>query len=492
MTLIPELPDNAELPETPELSRSAPSEEPHEEQLEALPDFDCIIVGGGLAGLVAARDLAIGGVSVALLEGSDRLGGKLSAQQLDGLSLDAGADSFATRNAELLAYLGKIGLGEQIVFPRSSQQWLQLPIGKAKPLPQQNVLGIPAVPLASEVIDIVGLGGALRAQWDALLPGLVGSSKPSLGGFVRARMGAKVLQRLVAPLAIARWGRHPDELQLDSVAPELRRGLKQEESLASAVRALLSQSQGDSGTASLRGGLSSLVATLTHDLDRFGVTVRLSTPVAALDAEGIELADGSRLLARQVILAAPDAGLTGRAPAVGPASTSVVLVTLVVTSAQLDGAPRDSGVIVAPGVPGVVAREVNHLSATWAWLDEQAGEHRHVLRLRYDGEAATATSETALRAQALSEATALLGVPLGEAELRAFSRHEWTMGERDPRAIPDTLVLIGETAAGPELGGIITQARASAARIITELAELDDNAAPDAHTPTTPAEGHPA
>ena len=40
-------------------------------------DYDAIVIGGGLAGLVATRDLSSAGLRVALLEGRDRLGGRV-------------------------------------------------------------------------------------------------------------------------------------------------------------------------------------------------------------------------------------------------------------------------------------------------------------------------------------------------------------------------------------------------------------------------------
>ena len=43
-----------------------------------------IVVGGGVAGLVAARELVLGGEQVLLLEASDRLGG-IVAHQLEGV-----------------------------------------------------------------------------------------------------------------------------------------------------------------------------------------------------------------------------------------------------------------------------------------------------------------------------------------------------------------------------------------------------------------------
>jgi len=48
------------------------------------------VVGGGLAGLVAARHLAGGGVDVTLLERRDRVGGRVRTRERDGYRLDRG------------------------------------------------------------------------------------------------------------------------------------------------------------------------------------------------------------------------------------------------------------------------------------------------------------------------------------------------------------------------------------------------------------------
>ena len=48
------------------------------------------VVGGGLAGLVAARRLAERGLDVSLYEASDRLGGRVGSDRRDGFVLDRG------------------------------------------------------------------------------------------------------------------------------------------------------------------------------------------------------------------------------------------------------------------------------------------------------------------------------------------------------------------------------------------------------------------
>ena len=48
------------------------------------------VVGGGLAGLAAAKVLADGGASLEVIESSDRLGGRVASDVIDGFTVDHG------------------------------------------------------------------------------------------------------------------------------------------------------------------------------------------------------------------------------------------------------------------------------------------------------------------------------------------------------------------------------------------------------------------
>ncbi|MFR9774765.1 NAD(P)/FAD-dependent oxidoreductase [Micromonospora sp. MS34] len=76
-------------------------------------ETDVVIVGGGLAGLAAARRLHRAGVPWRLLEAADRLGGRVATDRVDGYLLDRGFQVLNTAYPRLggLLDLGRLDLG---------------------------------------------------------------------------------------------------------------------------------------------------------------------------------------------------------------------------------------------------------------------------------------------------------------------------------------------------------------------------------------------
>jgi monoamine oxidase len=83
-------------------------------------DVDVIVVGAGLAGLTAARELSGSGLEVLVLEARERIGGRTwtKADALPGITLDMGAQSVDSRQALISAELARYGLvrGEEFPF----------------------------------------------------------------------------------------------------------------------------------------------------------------------------------------------------------------------------------------------------------------------------------------------------------------------------------------------------------------------------------------
>ncbi|MGW9629994.1 protoporphyrinogen/coproporphyrinogen oxidase [Agromyces sp. NPDC055520] len=500
----------------------------------ARANADVVVVGGGVAGLVAALECAKVGLRVTVLERGEELGGCVGRIELDGLTLDSGAESFATRGGAVAELLGSLGLDVDIEQPNPAGAWLVWPGRRgldAAPLPKTGMLGIPANPLGDDVRRIIGWNGAIRAYLDRVKPILRIGRARSLGELVRERMGAPVLDRLVTPISAGVYSTSPDDLDLDVVAPGLNEAMTRTGSLSGGVGQLVEERRAGGAVRGLRGGMHRLVDALERELARFDVTIvrgaevtglerdaETRERVAASSAATSEEASGWRVTASteagELLVTAPDVVLaasghaalalvdaaldgwaqtSGSGSAAWPAAASVELVTLVLDAPALDAAPRGTGVLVAADAPGVTAKALTHSTAKWSWLAEAAGG-RHVVRLSY-GRAGTANpldgrSDAEAVEFALVDASALLGVPLDERMLRAAGRSQWrdalsqaTVGQHDRvRELEDALAAepgieaAGSWVAGTGLASVVPHALEAARRIRHRRVQSDGNA----------------
>src|SRR5215210_4776189 len=75
-------------------------------------DVDVAVVGAGLAGLVAARDVDRGGASVAVLEARDRVGGRMLNEPLgDGKVIEVGGQWVGPTQDRVLALAAELKIG---------------------------------------------------------------------------------------------------------------------------------------------------------------------------------------------------------------------------------------------------------------------------------------------------------------------------------------------------------------------------------------------
>ncbi|WP_066517252.1 protoporphyrinogen/coproporphyrinogen oxidase [Curtobacterium ammoniigenes] len=446
---------------------------------------DVIVVGGGVAGLVAARDLAKGGVHVTLLEADAALGGMVQKHTLAGIDLDLAAESFATRGDHVRRLAIELGLGNELVEPDKRGAWVMTKDRRVAPLPAAGLLGIPSTPMAADVIAVVGTSGAVRAQMDSLLPATVGAKAATLGELVRRRMGQQVLDDLVVPVAGGVHSTHPDQLDLDRVVPGLRAALLREGSLARAVVAQRAKAPAGSAVGGIRGGISRLVDELAADMETYHVDVRLGMRAVRIDAHEVDAAPTDpatgrpgpveRLHADAVLSTVADPGRQADERVDG-----IELVTLVVDQPELDAAPRGTGMLVHPDASGIGAKALTHATVKWAWLADAAGG-RHVLRLSYAlaprdgsdahgaGSALAVDPSSELAASAVEDAAALLGVPLrAEEHLVAADRVRWRAPDRRGADLAAGVVGIGEVSVGRGLAGVVAASRTSAERILDD------------------------
>lgn len=446
---------------------------------------EVVVVGAGAAGLVAALEFAKVGMRVTVIEAAARPGGALRSEVLDGLAVDLGAESFATRGGHVASLITEAGLESRIVSPAPGGAWVAgLPGGAAAPLPAGGVLGIPANPWDPAVRRVLGPRGTWRAYLDRLRPPLTIGHEHSLGTLVRSRMGPAVLDRLVAPVTAGVYSAHPDDIDVEAAVPGLSAALTRTGSLSGAVAALRARG-GAPGSAvqGLDGGMAQLADALVRRLAEREAVVTTGTAAVALEraaggawhvrtdgsayrADIVVIATGESAARRLLspLLAHPTPGVVGSGLDAEDAGPDVEIVAVVVDAPALDAAPRGSGVLTVPGSHR--AKALTHATAKWPWLGRDAGPGRHVLRVSFGAQGeppATADLDDRAAADlALREASVLLGVPLETASVRAVGRARYRQSqpaavlgrrERVERAREAIATLPGIGAVGAWLSG---------------------------------------
>jgi monoamine oxidase len=80
---------------------------------------NAIIIGGGISGLVAARELTCAGINVTVLEAKNRLGGRIYTIRQSGFPIELGAEFVHGESKTLLGTIHEAGLATQTVPSRN-------------------------------------------------------------------------------------------------------------------------------------------------------------------------------------------------------------------------------------------------------------------------------------------------------------------------------------------------------------------------------------
>ncbi len=269
---------NSPAPATPVVSRPNP--------LSDLPDeVDALVIGGGIAGLSAAWQLTQDGFKPLLVEARGYLGGLIAPGYIGPVQVDLGAETFVPRGVETAQMVAALGL--EALAPSGDGARLFLPPNRANGESRWRLwrflrdayLGIPADPSADDVVAVLGAKAAQRAAQDRHLGSEVGQGAEgeTLAGFVAARMGQAVVDRLVRPIVAGIYTCDPADLATDTVTPGLRQATREHGCLADAVAFLLARSRKATGGRSVdkcvRGGMFQLTAALSQAITTAGGTV---------------------------------------------------------------------------------------------------------------------------------------------------------------------------------------------------------------------------
>jgi len=344
------------------------------------------VVGGGIAGLTAAYYAAKLGARVTLLEGAAGIGGKLQVSEIAGLPVDEGAEAMLARRPEGLELVRELGLGDRLIFPgtTSAAIWSR---GALHDLPAGHVMGVPADLVALARSRVLSPAGLARVPLDLIRPETPRGEDVSVAGFLGARVGSEVVDRLVEPLLGGVYAGRGEELSFEATMPGLAAASRSRRSVIAAARAMREAAPAEAGPVftTLTGGLGALPQALAEKFTELGGAVRTGAMVRELhrtpggwrlsvgptrhpeylDADAVIVAvpakPAQRLLKDEVPVAAAELGRIEYA--------SMAIITLAYAGTAFPKWPRRSGYLV-PAVEAGAVKAVTFSTTKWPNLAE--------------------------------------------------------------------------------------------------------------------------
>jgi oxygen-dependent protoporphyrinogen oxidase len=266
---------------------------------------DVAIIGGGIAGLAAAYELQIRGVSVRILEAAARPGGVITTERFDGWVIDGGPDSMLVQKPAAVALCRELGIADRLIPTLTPRTAYVMRDGRLHALAEGSFLGFPLRFGALARLSLFTVGGKLRLASELVMPRREGDDDESIGAFVRRRFGEEAVEYLAEPLLAGIHAGDVERLSMRALFPRLLEAERQSGSVLRAFRALRVTTSPQGAFVSLPGGTGELVDTLTAALAPDVVmTGSRATDLRRAGTLTVESSAGP-VQARAVILAVP-------------------------------------------------------------------------------------------------------------------------------------------------------------------------------------------
>ncbi len=178
-------------------------------------EADVAVIGAGLAGLVAARDLAREGASVVVLEARERVGGRtLNAELGEGKVVEVGGQWIGPTQERLAALASELGIE---TFPTYIEGQNLLELGGRQrrysgTIPRLNPASLVELELARRRLDALGRRLSLEAPWSSDRARKLDSL--TLSSWLRRALHTGPARRLVEIAVRTVWGADSSELSL--------------------------------------------------------------------------------------------------------------------------------------------------------------------------------------------------------------------------------------------------------------------------------------
>lgn len=264
-----------------------------------------IIIGGGITGLSAAFELSQRGVPFRLFEASERAGGLIWTEHVDGFTIDAGPDSVLAQKPAALELCDALDLTPRLMCTTPPRTAYVFKGGRLHALPSPSVLGIPTT--------IAGILGYDLLPWHArarlLMEPMVARQAPadeSVAAFFRRRFGPATVDLVAAPLLGGIHAGDVERLSMRSVLPRFAYAEGQRGSVMRAPLRLKGDEARSGAFRSLPSGMSELVRAIEGRIPAGALEYRAPATALARDGHLWQVtAGGNTTAADAVILAVP-------------------------------------------------------------------------------------------------------------------------------------------------------------------------------------------
>lgn len=172
------------------------------------------VIGGGLAGLMAARALEEKGAEVCILEGAARLGGVVQTTATEGYLHEQAASSFLAKPGGMLALCKELEVPVVKASPAARRRWIFLD-GKRRE--------VPSGPLSLLTTDLLTWRGKLDLLREPLRPArrVDQAGDESVYDFAARRFGAQMARALVSPFVGGIFAADAHDVSLEAGFPQL-------------------------------------------------------------------------------------------------------------------------------------------------------------------------------------------------------------------------------------------------------------------------------
>jgi monoamine oxidase len=268
---------------------------------------DVAIVGAGLAGLTAARNLVKAGHSVVVLEARDRVGGRTFNHKLpDGQAVEAGGEFVGPTQTRVLALAKSVGIGTFKTYNQGENVYIHDGVRSTYP----SVPGIPNPPEDDKVfkdsiallgpIDALAKSVGVKAPWKAKTAAKL--DKQTVDQYMKAHASTPLLAPILDVANQAIYGKDSSQLSLlfNSFYTAAAGDAKHP-----GAYALLISATGGAQDSRFKGGSQEIAIKVAAKL---GNRVRLNSPVRSITqtSKGVKVvADGVTVDAKHVIVAVP-------------------------------------------------------------------------------------------------------------------------------------------------------------------------------------------